>query len=71
MTDKDEAKIELVKDNVLADDEKTIRKNKTSMPDLRRYAKPYGNRSTPYCDSFVCCDVAACKLGWLGLGAAR
>ena len=40
-------------------------------PKGQGYAKPYGNRSTPYCDSFVCCDVAACKLGWLGLGAAR
>ena len=31
------------------------------------YPKPYGNRSTPHCDSFVCCDVSACRLGWAGL----
>ena len=46
-------------------------KEACNAPKGQGYAKPYGNRSTPYCDSFVCCDVAACKLGWLGLGAAR
>ena len=46
-------------------------KEACNAPKGQGHAKPYGNRSTPYCDSFVCCDVAACKLGWLGLGAAR
>ena len=43
-------------------------KEACNAPKGQGYAKPYGNRSTPYCDSFTCCDVAACKLGWLGLG---
>ena len=44
-------------------------KEACNAPKGQGYAKPYGNRSTPYCDSFACCDVAVCKLGWLGLGA--
>lgn len=37
-------------------------------PKGQGYAKPYGNRSTPHCDSMVCCDVSVCRLGWAGLG---